>query len=118
MPRISATLDTETFNKIKTNSKSKKKTVSEYIRELIEIGLKIEEISTQNEANNGVSKNEFDMDDMIKTILKISLRCGVESLSLIRCLVDGLLPEKSTEYLSIAKQKSEIYVEGLLKERI
>lgn len=121
MPRISATINVETSIKIHENAINKKKSHAQYIRELIDVGLRIEELSIQRTTNGETKSSDLDndnVDSLIKTLLKINLRCGVESLTLTRCLVDGLLSEKSMEYLSAAKQKSEVYVDGLFKECI
>src|SRR5690349_5315338 len=115
MPRIFATVDTETYNQLATHAKNKKKKLAHYIREFLEIALKIEEIAAQNDTHNNQAKSELNREDDIKTLLKTSLRCEVESLYLIRCLTHDLLAKTSAEYLQTAKQKAEAYVEGLLQ---
>ncbi len=75
MPRICITFHQEMLHQLHMKAKHKKITVSQYIRELIEIGLKIEEMAEQKEVNGSSKMKETEMPDELKLLWKNSLRC-------------------------------------------
>lgn len=117
MPRTSITFDTETFSKLHITAKNKKITLSSYVRELVAIGLKVEDMS-QNKAENDSEKSDFTLSNEEKMLWKNCLLWQRESLYLVRNLVKDLLKKNNQTSLDNAKQSAQMYVDGLLQEQI
>ncbi len=111
MNKISIRFYNKTLQKLQENAAKKEIPLAQYVRELVEVALRIEEISA-----NINTKNETDAPTDSQTLWKNNLCWTLESLYLTRCLMNDLLPKVSEQYLTTAKQKAQSFVENLLDE--
>jgi hypothetical protein len=114
MHKISIRFYNDTFHKLQETSTKKEIPFAQYVRELIEIGLRVEEISANYDDKN--KKNNVNLSTDSKILWKNNLLWSLESLYLIRCLMNDLLPNMSEQYLNTAKQKAQTSIEVLLRE--
>lgn len=115
MSKITIIFTEDIYQKLNDNAKNKKISTSQYIRNLIDVGLRVEEFSDKNEKGNDQNIMLEKLDE-IHNFIKKGIISGCENLYLTRYSVLNL-PGKSEEELDRviekAKIKSKAYVEGL-----
>jgi hypothetical protein len=115
MNRISITFYEEVFSKLQKYADEKKISIAQFVREMVDIGLRVQEISNKNDQENKKDMVLEKLDEMQK-LIKNNMISGYENLYLTRYSVLNL-PEKSEEELDgvieKAKIKSKAYIEGL-----
>ena len=117
MNRINVSFYDETYEKIEARMKSNSvKSIAHCVRELVDIGLKIEEAAQKNSQNQ-----QEDQSEKLMEMLKNNLIWMLETRLLTRYMVEKL-PEKngdnSRDILDSYKDKSISYVNGMLKEKV
>jgi hypothetical protein len=116
MNQIPVRIDKKTEEKLRTQAKEREMKLSQYIRHLIEIGLKIEEMSKQQEQNKSNHNPILDELQLHKKWFQKSLQSSYETLYLTRYLLAHLPEEKAGEhhqFLEQAQTKAKALVEGL-----
>lgn len=116
MKQIPIGFDKKTEEKLRKNSKERDIKLAQYVRSLVEIGLRVEEMSEQK-ANKQNAKDEL-LDELIfhKKLLQKGLVSNYESLYLIRYILAHLPEDKLGEHnqmLDNAQMKAKSLVEGL-----
>lgn len=117
MKRINVTLYDEVYETLEARAKkSGSKSISQQIRDLIDLGLKVEAAAQQNsEDDRGF--NQEKMFDMLKKNMVWSL----ETRLLARYIVEQLPnadKQSNLEILEQYKEKANHYVEGMLNENV
>ena len=115
MNQISVTFSKKLEGKLRQNAKKKDLSISQYIRELVEIGLQVEEAATKNLTQNSNSETQSSPLDLWEN----SLTWELESRYLLRFLVEQASLDdklKAKYILDTAKTKAEAFVKGLLKQ--
>jgi len=115
MERICISLPDEMYNLLFDKAQQKKSTVSHYIRHLMDLGLKVEEMSETNTDRNDGSKKEL---ELIIHLLKKVLNADFETRILVRYLTANLDVGKEEDHEQMrekAKLKAESLVEGLME---
>ncbi|CAN5423874.1 hypothetical protein BH10PSE19_BH10PSE19_16320 [soil metagenome] len=119
MNRISITFNDESYAKLQTQAEKKKISLAKYVRELVDIGLQVEEAASQNEDHKKLKKNEIDDLGELKELWKNNLIWTLESRYLSRYLVENIVgkeEEAIAKILEKAREKSRSFVAGLLHE--
>ncbi|CAN5419655.1 hypothetical protein BH10PSE19_BH10PSE19_00010 [soil metagenome] len=119
MNRISITFNDESYAKLQIQAEKKKISLAKYVRELVDIGLQVEEAASQNEDNKKLKKNEIDALGELKELWKNNLIWTLESRYLSRYLVENIAgkeEEAIAKVLEKTKEKSRSFVAGLLHE--
>lgn len=101
--------------KLRQTAKKRGVTLSHYIRELVEIGLQVEESAAKNLSE----KNVIEMQNLQMDLWENSLAWELESRYLLRYLVEQTSlndKQKANYILETAKSKAEAFVKGLLKK--
>ena len=118
MQRISISFFEETYQIISERAEQKKLSIANYIRNLVELGLKVEDMSSENSSSEEESPIQKDL-NILKKLLKKNLIAELESRMLTRYLTlhcsEGS-EEDNREALRKAKETSEALVEGMLEE--
>tara|TARA_R110000868_G_scaffold331222_2_gene592200 strand:+ start:414 stop:770 length:357 start_codon:yes stop_codon:yes gene_type:complete len=113
MKRINVTLDDELYEKLEARAQTNgSKSISQQIRELVDLALKIEAAAQNNEDGDGNSDQE-----KILSLLKNNLIWALETRLLARYIVELLPDTDKTDHLGILekyKEKANHYVEGML----
>ena len=103
--------------KIRQTAKKRGTTLSHFIRELVEIGLQVEEAA----AKNLPQKNASESSDLQQDVWKKTLTWLLEIRYLMRYCVEEFLTDEKQKHspaLNTAKDKAEAFVKGLFKEEI
>ncbi len=119
MHRINVTFSNEIFEKVKLASEKKQISYGQYVRDLVEIGLKVEEAAAQSNNQNNLKSNEIESLGELKILWKNNLSWLLETRYLIRYLIENSSTEnreKQIEILDKAKEKALSFVQGLLHE--
>ena len=115
MSQISISFDPKTEERIRKNAQISDMTVASYVRKLVDIGLRVEEMSAHSE---GGQPDENSILAELKKLACRSLTANFETLYLQRYLLTQLPEEKAgthNEMLDKAKLKAQSYVDGLLR---
>ncbi|HEX4045629.1 MAG TPA: hypothetical protein VHZ76_08190 [Gammaproteobacteria bacterium] len=119
MKRLSISFDDKTYGKLEEKVQGRGiKSVAQYVRELVDLGLRIEEARSNNEGNQEENKIEKLLHE-IKNLLKNTLNWSLETRFLARFLVEAqhqLNDEKRADILAKCKESSQQYVSGLYGE--
>jgi malate synthase len=128
MPRILVTLSQNVFNQLQVSATQKQIPTARYARDLINVGLQVEEAIAKEENSDNSKKSDIEELGDLKILWKNNLSWLLESLHLIRYLThhlaysENLSPEenknRTDEIIQKAKEKAQSYVEGLLEEKI
>lgn len=122
MKRITITFYPEIMEQLEKRVEEKKlQTVSQCIRELVELGLKIEAAASQKTNENDFDNEEVLLLNDIKKLLKHNLTWSMESRLLDRFIVENQLnlsETKTRELLDTYKEKAQAHVSGLFDESI
>lgn len=120
MKRLSITFYDETHDKLETNAKTKHLSLAEYVRQLVETGLKVEALSNESKAE------ENPMMDLLNTLraeqqawAKKIIPTLHESLYLNRFVVANLNEghqKESQQFLRDAKMKAQGISEALFQQ--
>lgn len=118
MKRISITFYDELVDLLESNAKEKNISLAQYVRKLVEVGLKVETYSNQqNETQNSIEDQFENLKlDLQKWLQKI-LVADYESLYLLRYMIPQMLgkeKEKHLEFMKKAKLHAEGFVHGAL----
>jgi hypothetical protein len=117
MDRITISFQPETYKKLQDNAENKKITINQYVRDLVDIGLRVEEAASKNEGDkNSVS----DKLDDIKDFIKKHMTASYENLYLTRYIVTKAAEkeqEENSTALQKSKDKSTSFVGGLFEEK-
>jgi predicted CopG family antitoxin len=116
MKRINVTFFEETYEKLEERMKKNgDKSIANSIRELVDLGLKIEEAARKNQGNHGAEEDSRELIAMLKKNLIWSL----ETMFLARHMVSGMPVNKAageTNILEACKDRASNYVMGMLGE--
>lgn len=113
MKSITINFYPEIYENLKKHAEDKKISINQYVRSLVDLGLRIEEMSGQPKENlpsNGL--------DILQKIAEKNLISTQEILYLARYIVTHLPQEQvshHSEMLSQARVRSEGFVEALVK---
>jgi hypothetical protein len=116
MNQIPVRIDKKTEEKLRAQAKEKDMKLSQYIRHLIEIGLRIEEMSKQQEQDKPHQNPILDELQLHKKWFQKNLQSSYETLYLTRYLLTHLPEEKTGDhhqFLDQAQTKAKAFVEGL-----
>ncbi len=117
MKRINVTLFDETYEKLEVRMKNNgEKSIAHSIRELVDLGLKIEAAAEKNNENTG--ENDF---EKLLEMLKRNLNWALETRLLTRHLVENLpgsSKEKQIDILNKYKESANQYIKGFLGETV
>ena len=121
MKRLCVRLDEKTTNKIQDRANEKALSLSEYIRRLVELGLRIEEMSEKKSDADDQSNEAFSDLGSSKILWEKELAWTLEMRFILRLLVDKLVFGK-TEFdhnlMQESKIRAEHFVAGLLNKPI
>jgi hypothetical protein len=128
MPRILVTLTQNVFDQLQENATQKQIPIARYARDLISIGLQVEEAVAKEGNSNNPKKNEIEKFDDLKVLWRNDLSWLLESLHLIRYLTHHMIysenlssdenRNRTDEIIQKAKEKAQSYVEGLLADKL
>lgn len=115
MERINISFSEEVYEKLEARQQRKnQKSLAEGVRELVDLGLRIEEAAEKD------SNNEDENDTkMLREMLKNNLIWSMETRLLTRFLVENFSDndkDKVLEILDKYKEKATDHVKGLLRE--
>ena len=117
MNRINVTFYDETYEKLEQRMKNKSiKSIAHCIRELVDLGLKIEEAASKNDENQGEDE-VMDMLIDLKKQLKNNLVWSLETRLLSRYLVENISEDDQDKKLAILekyKKKANQHIEKML----
>lgn len=121
MDRITIAFYPETFAKLTEGAAKKKTSIAHYVRELVDMGLKIEELSAKKD-NEKPDKNAIEtLLELQQSLLKKEFIANYESLYLTRYILANL-PEKTPgdhqKMLDGAKLKAQSLLEILLEDKM
>lgn len=121
MERITVSFYDEIVQKMTERATKKNISLAQYVRDLVSIGLRVEEMSEQkNSENDGDDSLQREL-DALKKLQRKSLDSSYESLYIVRHILINLLekdPARHTEILDTAKIKSKSFVDGLVGEEL
>lgn len=119
MERTTITFYDETYQQLKIRAqKNGNQSIAHCVRELVELGLKIEKAASESEdspAKNGFENMLFEL----KTLLKSNLSWSLETRLLSRFLIENqpnIGKEKQAEVLEKYKESAQNYVNGLVRD--
>jgi hypothetical protein len=119
MERLTISFYDEIAQKLNKRAAKKNISVAQYIRDLVNIGLRVEEMSEQKKSeNDGNDPLQAEL-ETLKKLQRKGLDSSYESLYIVRHILINLLeedPKKHVEILDMAKVKSKSFVDGLLGE--
>jgi hypothetical protein len=127
MTRLSITFYNDIFNQLQEKAVQKHIPIAHYVRDLVDIGLRVEEAAAQKKYGDNNHKSEVDELGDLKKLWENDLSWLLEALYLIRYLIrhlphsEELLPEdknQTDDIISMAKNKAQSYVNGLFCEKI
>lgn len=117
MNRTSISFPDEIYAKLQKQAKEKKISIAKHIRNLIDIGFRVEEMSSKSTHENDQQSIQEQLDS-IKDLVKKIMVPGFESLYLTRYIVSNM-PEKNTgineKMLENSRIKAASFVEGLIE---
>ena len=113
MKKITIKLDDVLFEKMNERlTKNGHKTISQCARELIDLGLRVEEAaSSQSEI-----KDEDELHSLLFRMLKTNMTWSAEARVLSRFLVEKAAEEEGLEFMEKAKEAAAKHVEKLVQE--
>jgi hypothetical protein len=124
MPRLSITFYNDIFNQLQEKAVQKHIPIAHYVRDLVTIGLRVEEAAAKKEMNSSPKIDEL---ANLNQLWENNLSWLLEALHLIRYLIrtsthDGNLSAEENKSLSDgivtkAKEKAKFYVNDLLCEK-
>lgn len=117
MKQLCIRFDEKTFETLGKNSENKALKLSEYVRRLVEIGLRVEQASSALSTENDKELNAIDELGEIKLLWENLLKWVLETRLLTRVLAGNLLSndvESSAATVEKARMKSEKHVLELL----
>lgn len=121
MKQLCIRLDEKTFDKVRKRADEKALKLSEYIRRLVELGLRIEEMSEKKSTKDNGDNEQFSDLGSSKFLWEKELAWTLEMRFLIRFLADKLLYGKDQtdgNLLQESKIRAENFISGLLKNEI
>ncbi len=122
MKRITVTFKDDLIAQLEDRMKEKKlNSLSECVRELVVLALKIEDAAKQKSHANKQDNEELVLLKDVRNLLKNNLTWTMESRLLSRLLVENIPSLKKPEVaniLEIYKEKAGAHVKGLLKEDV
>ena len=104
------------FKKLNDRASNKDILLAKYARELIELGLKIEEATELNQQSDGENGLE-NLSEDLKNLLQTLMTWGLETKFLVQFLVEnkiGTGADKSLDFMDQAKEKAKSYVKKLI----
>lgn len=117
MNQISITFPKKTKEKLHQNAQQKEIAIAQYIRDLVDIGLRVEEMSAQKKTDGDKPDPLIAEFDLFKKLLQKDLVSSYEMLYLIRYILTKM-PEKTPgeyhTFLDQAETKAQSFVAGLL----
>ncbi len=121
MKQLCIRLDEKTTNKIQERANEKALSPSEYIRRLVELGLRIEEMSEKKNEGNDQNIEAFSDLGSSKMLWEKELAWTLEVRFILRFLVDKLgfsKTEIDSTLMQESKTRAEHFVAGLLNKPI
>lgn len=117
MKRINVTLYDEVYENLEERAnKNGSKSISQQIRELVDLGLKVEAAAEKN----GEDARDFDPEKLFE-MLKNNLVWALETRLLARYIVERLPDADKQNHLEVLekyKEKANHYVEGMLDANV
>jgi len=113
MERITVSFHDELYKTLEKNSEQKKIALAKYVRDLVEIGLRIEEMTAESDEK----KSGLNGLDAIKKMLESDLKATQEILYMTRYIIVNLPngnAQKHDEIRSEARVRAKAFVEGML----
>jgi hypothetical protein len=120
MIRISITFYDEVHEKLKDGANKKNVSLAQHIRELVEIGSRVEESAAKKQDGDAGELNKIDNLNELKSLWKNSLSWGLETRYLIRYLVENMSEKNKDVIADILKKstdKADSFVSALLHEK-
>ena len=121
MNQISVKFDKKTEAVLRQKAQEKEMRLSEYLRRLIEIGLRVEEASSSKSSEDKLNYPKIsELGELLKLWEK-TLAWTLESRLLLRILVPQVLEkeeEKQKQLVTTTRTKAEKYVAGLLNNEV
>mgnify|MGYP001197131955 FL=1 len=114
MPRTSLVIPQYIYDKVEENAKTNNLTISQYLRKLIELGLRVEEMSGEKNNSDEPPLLTAEEAQIYKKVLKKGLTINYEMLQLARHIIIALKEDKAESILQASKEKAESFVEGLI----
>lgn len=122
MNRISITFYEEIMDKLEERKQKKGlSSIAQCVRELVELGLKIEEAASNKNGEEDTINEELQAINELKKLLKNNMNWAMETRLLSRFLVENMPnsdKENNVEVLEKYKEKATAHVSGLLNEDI
>lgn len=121
MKQLCIRLDQKTYEKIKNHAHDKALKLSEYVRRLVELGLRIEMMSEEKAAKNNDSEAHFSELGDSKILWEKELAWTLEMRFLMRILADKILYGKDQtdeNLLNESKIRAENFVAGLFNKNV
>lgn len=118
MERTTITFYNETYDYLKSRAKKQgNQSIAQAIRELVDIGIKVEKASQSDDKNN---KNSLQyLMENFKEMLKLNMSWGLETMLLSRVLVthhDSLSEDEKYQALASSKEKAEQHIKEKIGE--
>lgn len=117
MRQIPVGFDKKTEELLRKNAKEKAITLAQYIRSLVDIGLRVEVMAEQTSGKKQANDGVIEELRLQQKLLQKGLLASYESLYLIRYLLVHLPEEKAGEHhqlLDNAQLKAKSLIEGLI----
>jgi hypothetical protein len=124
MPRFTMTFYANEFDQLQINATQKQIPIAQYVRDLVAIGLRVEDAAAKKTQDDNTKKSEIDELGDVKKLWESDLSWLLESLYLTRYLVRHLMHNANLslednqshldDIINRAKDKAQSYVNGLL----
>jgi hypothetical protein len=115
MEQITIKIDGETLERMKARmAKNGCKTLSQCARELIDLGLRVEEAASSQEGGDDAN----DLSPALTELVKTNMTWLLETRFLVRFLVENLKdiePGNSRDFIEKAKERAVVAVDDLIK---
>lgn len=121
MKQLCVRFDEKTFQILQKNADEKALKIAEYIRRLIDVGLRLETISASKSEENNGEENKISELGEVKKLWEHSLAWALETRLLTRLLMREVSKKSEEELLSMVNtltDKAENHVAGLLDQRV
>lgn len=115
MKRINVSFYNETYEKLERRMQEKGgKSVANGIRELVDLGFKVEEAAKRNEGGNPETDNLV----MLLKFAKNNLLWSLEILFLVRHFIQAMPDQQGGKALEKYKESAASYIQGMCHESI
>jgi hypothetical protein len=119
MERITVSFSGETYEKIAKRADTKQMKVAAYVRQLVELGLRIEEMSEQKSSENQTKDPLEKSLQLLQKLLQKEFTSNQETLYLVRYILTNIAEKNTGDHakmLDAAKVKAQTILEVILEE--